>query len=207
MTVQGPPFSAYLRRGFESGDLLVGYAPKDVSVTECLVDDVAVDFEPIDGGVLSVSCVNEPKAVKVCAWVEGKLISSEPAWIDLERHLRATARGRNLADSIRARIRPGAWSADGWAELLEVLCRHLSYMPPVRAAATGRRSTGESADGLQEFTAADVFSTGYQAPKLNAVEPYTGVGENGHVQSLQRLLLRWFGAGQQEPDNEHDIKR
>ncbi|MYD93801.1 MAG: hypothetical protein F4Y02_08930 [Chloroflexi bacterium] len=190
---------------FESGDLLVGYAPKDVSVTECLVDDLALDFMPMDAGVLSVSCANEPKAVKLRAMVEGKLISSEPTWIDLEKHLRATARGRNLADSIRARIRPGAWSADGWAELLEVLCRHLSYMPPVRAAESGQHSGRGTADELQEFTAADVFSASYRAPKLNAVDPYTGVSEDGHVLSLQRLLLRWFGAGQQEPDDEPDI--
>ena len=190
---------------FESGGLLVGYVPKDASVIECLVDDVAMDFVEMDAGVLRVSCANEPKAVWVRARVEGKLISSEPTWIDLERHLRATAQGRNLADSIRTRIRPGAWSASGWTELLEVLCRHLSYMPTVRTAASGQRSGRGTPDELQEFTAADVFSTGYRAPKLHAMGPHTGVSEDGHVQSLQRLLLRWFDAGQQEPDDEPSI--
>jgi len=88
--------------------------------------------------------------------------------------------------------------------VLEVLCKHLSYMPSIRPAATGQRSARGAAGEQQEFTASDVFSTGYRAPTLNPVRSFAGVSEVGRTQSLQKLLLRWFGAGQQETDVEAD---
>ena len=44
-----------------------------------------------------------------------------------------------------------------------------------------------------EFTAADVFSPSYRGPSLGSVKVPALLGGSGHVQSLQQLLLRWFG--------------
>ena len=94
---------------FEAGCLLIGYSPPTAILTECLVDGVAVNFLSVKAGVASVSCAAEPKLVMVRARVAGKLVASSPAWVDHERHLRATSRGRSLADTFRARVQPGLW--------------------------------------------------------------------------------------------------
>ena len=186
---------------FEAGCLLVGYSPPAAEVTECLVDDTMAEFVSVQKGVVSVSCAAEPKVVVIRARLAGKLVASDPAWIDHERQLRATARGRSLADSFRARIQRGLWGADGWAEVLDAFCKHLSYMPTVRPGVSVRpRRGGDTTVEQSEFTAADVFASDYQAPKLDPIWfPDRG---GGHVQSLQQLLLRWFGAERQEADDD-----
>ena len=62
------------------------------------------------------------------------------------------------------------WSADGWAEVLDVFCKHLSYMPVVGPGVrvTAHRKAALRSDGLM-FTAADVFATDYRATKLDRV--------------------------------------
>ena len=177
----------------DGGCLLVGYAPSSAMVSECLVDDATAAVQATENGVVSVSCPSGSKLVTLRAWVDGELAESDPAWIDLERQLRATAHSRSLVDSFRARVQPGAWSADGWAEVLEVFCKHLSYMPTVRPGIAVLRAEGEDASDEREFTAADVFAADYRAPKLDSVWFCSGDGRDGQVHSLQQLLLRWFG--------------
>lgn len=185
---------------FEAGCLLIGYSPPTETVTTCLVDGETTPFVSMEEGIVSVSCAAEPKLVTLRTRVNGALVESEPAWIDLERQLRATARGRNLADSFRVRVKPGVWSADGWAEVLDVFCKHLSYMPSVRQGVPGRRADSSAAPAEREFTAADVFAPDYRAPTLAQVCFTAGVGGDKQVKSLQQLLLRWFGVEEAEPD-------
>ena len=125
----------------------------------------------------------------VRAWVAGELVTSDPAWVDLEQKLRTSARSRGLADSFRARVQPGLWSAGGWAEVLDVFCKHLSYMPTARPSGSDRRPGGGATSVEQpEFTAADVFAPDYRTPKLGPIQfSADGAGE-GQVQSLQQLL-------------------
>ena len=133
------------------------------------------------------------------------MVESEPAWIDIERRLRATAHSRSLADSFRARVQPGAWSADAWAEVLEVFCKHLSYMPAVRPGFAAPRSDGGVGSEERTFTADDVFARDYRRPKLDRVWFPSGDGGEGQVHSLQQLLLRWFGVEANEPEEKSDI--
>ena len=62
------------------------------------------------------------------------------------------------------------------------------------------------------FTAADVFATDYRAPTLDGVRFPAGPDGGGYVQSLQQLLLRWFGVETQEqtqeevPDTDEEIE-
>ena len=191
---------------FEAGCLLVGFAPSSAIVAECLVDGEPVPFEATEKGVVSASCPSEPKLVALCGRLDDTVVESEAAWIDHERRLRATAHGRNLADSFRARVQAGAWGADGWAEVLEVFCKHLRYMPAVRPGfAAPRREGGVESDG-RTFTAADVFAPDYRTPKVDGAWLPSDFGGDGRVHSLQQLLLRWFGVepNEQEEDSGTD---
>jgi len=190
---------------FEAGCLLVGYAPAAAVVAECLVDGETAPFEAFEQGVVSVSCSSEPKFVTLRARVNDAAIESKSAWIDLERRLRATAHSRSLADSFRARVQAGSWGADGWAEVLDVFCKHLSYMPVIGPRSAQRRKEGGAeSDGLT-FTATDVFADDYRAPKLNGVWFESDIGGDGRVHSLQQLLLRWFGVETNEPKEESGV--
>lgn len=190
---------------FEGGTLLVGYAPSSAMVSKCLVDEGTTAFQIEEKGVVSVFCPSEPKLVVLRAWLDGELAESGPAWIDLERQLRTTAHGRSLVESVRERIQPRAWSADGWAEVLEVFCKHLSYMPAVRPGTLVPRAEGEVESDGREFTKADVFAPDYRAPKLDSVWFRSGDGRDGQVHSLQQLLLRWFGVEASGPEEEVGI--
>ena len=171
-------------------------------ITECLVDGTVADFVSVEQGVVSVSCATEPKVVVVCARVAGELVTSDIAWVDHEQKLRTTARSRSLADSFRSRVQPGLWSAGGWAEVLDVFCKKLSYMPTVRPGiSVGPPGDGATSVKQPEFTAADVFAPDYRAPKLGPIRFGAGGPGNGQVQSIQQLLLRWFGVEPQEPED------
>ena len=184
---------------FEAGSLLVGYSPPAAAIMECLIDGATAPFVSVGKGVVNISCVSEPKVVMVRAQLEGELLDSDLAWVDHERYLRATSRGRNLADTIRARVQPGEWSARGWAEVLDVFCKHVSYMPAIRRSGSRHRTAGDDAPTeAPEFTAADVFASDYRTPNLYGVRFPADRGGGGHVQSLQQLLLRWFGLETQE---------
>ncbi|MDE0367600.1 MAG: hypothetical protein OXP09_18735 [Gammaproteobacteria bacterium] len=190
---------------FEAGCLLVGYQPSSSLVSECLVDGETAPFKATGQGVVSVTCSSEPKLVTLRARIADAVVESEPAWIDLERRLRATAHSRSLADSVRARIQAGPWGPDGWAEVLDVFCKHLSYMPVVGPGASAARGAGGvESDGLT-FTAADVFAANYRAPKLDRVWFPSEIGGDGRVHSLQQLLLRWFGVEPNEPEERSHV--
>ena len=191
---------------FEAGCLLVGYAPSCALVTECLVDGKTAPFAATTRGVVSVSYPSEPKLVTLRARVNDAVVESEQAWIDLERRLRATAHSRSLADSFRARVQAGAWGADGWAEVLDVFCKHLSYTPAGRPwFAASRTDGGIESDG-RTFTAADVFAPDYRMPKLDSVWIPSDIGGDGRVHSLQQLLLRWFGVEPNESEEESGVE-
>ena len=64
----------------------------------------AASFAATEIGVFTASCNADPKLVSIRAWLDKELVESEPAWIDLERQLRATAHGRSLAGSFRAHV-------------------------------------------------------------------------------------------------------
>ena len=154
---------------------------------------------------MTVSCPSEPRLVTLRGRVDDVVVESEPAWIDIERRLRATAHSRSLADSFRARVQAGAWSADAWAEVLDVFCKHLSYMPAVRPGFAAPRSDNGVGSDDGTFTVADVFARDYRPPKLDRVWFPSGDGGEGQVHSLQQLLLRWFGVEADEPEEESGV--
>lgn len=172
--------------------LRVGFTPRGATVRVCEIDGAAVQFVVSEPGILTATCVSEPQAVRVQGSVDGVEAWSPATWIDHERHLRASARGRGLADSIRARVRQGSWNAAGWADVMDVFCKHLSYMPVREGAHAASTPEGHVPDS-GTFSYADVFSTSYKAPALGGLEALVMKLDGGKERSLQQLLLRWFG--------------
>ena len=191
---------------FDAGRLLVGYAPSSAIVVECLVNEAAVRFESAEKGVVSVSRPSGPESVALRARVGEVVIESEATWVDIEHKLRTTAHSRSLADSLRARVQAGAWGADGWADVLDVFCKHLAYLPDVGPGGGGRRVDGrDDGSDAPTYTYADVFAPEYRPPKLDRVWFPAGDVAHGQVHSLQQLLLRWFGVAGREPETESDV--
>lgn len=190
---------------FETRNLLVAFSPPDAKVVDCQVDGASVRFSAVEKGVLSATSGLDPRVVVLRARVDNKLIESAPAWVDHEQHLRATALSRSLADTIRMRIQPGEWNSGGWADVLDVFCKSLTYMPAYRASGAAIGSTTKNDDsGEVQFTAADVFSPSYRPPALSSILIPGVFGGTGYIQSLQQLLLRWFGVETEESEGEDE---
>jgi hypothetical protein len=190
---------------FESGTLLIGFAPARAEIRSCEVDGAKVRFYLAESGIMSAACSVEPRSVRLEGLLDGNCTWSASTWVDHERHLRASARGRSLADSIRARMQPGGWNVAAWADVMDVFCKHLTYMPTRdtgRAAATASGADGASG-GTFSFT--DVFSSSYQAPALNALGPLLVKLDGGKERSLQQLLLRWFGVENEVEEAEGTV--
>lgn len=173
--------------------LLVAFTPSRAVIKECLVDGESAQFSVIDKGVLHTDADVVPRVVIIRGEVDGQLIESAPAWVDDEQRLRNTALSRSLAESIRARIRPGEWNASAWAEVIEVFCKHLTYMPVYGADKALNSLAHDKPSSEVKFTATDVFSEDYRTPSLDSILMPTAPGGAENVQSLQQLLLRWFG--------------
>lgn len=199
------PMLRILAARLNARSLLIAYTPPEEAVVECLVDSVPTPFKTVERGVLRATSTAEPRVVAIRSKLGGRLAESAPFWIDHERYLGATARGRSLAESIRTRIRPDDWNAGAWADVLDVFCKHLRYMPMSRTGRGASRLTdGGGADENTQFTAADVFSPDYRIPNLASIRIPLALGGNAHVESLQQLLLRWFGVPAEEPEVEDE---
>lgn len=176
----------------DAGNLLVGYTPPRADVRSCEIDGSKVRFSVSDPGVLSAVCASEPRSVRLEGAIDGSVVWSSPAWVDHERHLRASARRRGLADSIRARMQPGTWSAAAWTDVMDVFCKHLSYMPTRDGVRTASSATDKSDTSEGTFTFTDVFSNSYETPGLSGLGQLVVKLDGGKERSLQQLLLRWF---------------
>ncbi|WP_175751386.1 hypothetical protein [Burkholderia ambifaria] len=185
---------------FESGILHIGFAPSYVEISSCEVDGAKIQFSHAEVGVVSAVCAVEPRFVRLEGLLDGVVAMSALAWVDHERYLRSSSRSRRVADSIRARMQHGKWTAAAWAEVMDVFCKHLTYMPTRdrgRAASTTLDTTESKG---AEFSYADVFSSGYEVPILSGLEELVVKLEGGKERSLQQLLLRWFGVEGEVPD-------
>jgi hypothetical protein len=178
---------------FESGTLLIGFAPPRVEIRSCEIDGAKTRFSLVEPGIISAVCAVEPRFVRLEGLLDSVVTWSAPAWVDHERHLRASARGRSVVDSIRARMQPGCWNAAAWADVMDVFCKHLTYMPTRDRG----RAVSTSLDAYEpnggEFSFADVFLSGYQVPTMSGLEQLVVKLDGGKERSLQQLLLSWFG--------------
>ena len=144
-----------------------------------------------------------PRMVVLAGTCRDAVVRSQLHWIDNEKALRSSARGRSLAESIHRRVRADLWGIGAYRHVLSELLGHLRYMPrvgsPRRSDADGGKNVG---GGPVEFEWDDVFSDTYGLRVGLGLAPRLGVGPDQRVDSLRSLLLRWYGigrSGQDEP--------
>jgi HKD family nuclease len=186
---------------YDNGLLQIAYECwTQVEITRCLADGIDVPFSIEAIGLGSVEIHNPPKIFHLEGRKGHDLVISKPFWVDVERELRSTSRGRSLAGVVRGRVQAGLWGIGAWKEVLDVFCKHLQYLPP-RGSGWGQVKGDRRAKILAEFTAKDVFSTTYGLPSLGSA--VRGGLVDDRVHSLQQMLLRWFGIhSQDEPEPE-----
>ena len=192
---------------FESGTLLIGFAPARAEIRSCEVDGAKVRFSRAEPGIMSAVYSVEPRSVRLEGLLDGAGIWSAPTWVDHERHLRASARGRSFADSIRARMQPGRWNVAAWADVMDVFCKHLTYMPTRDSGKAAAMDSGINGAIGGTFSFTDVFSSSYQAPALSGLGPLLMKIDGGKERSLQQLLLRWFGVVDETEEAEGTVAK
>src|SRR5439155_21631189 len=121
-------------------------APPGWRIMTCLADGAPVDFEPIADGMVGARLERPPRQIVLEGTHGGITARSAAGWVDHEWELRSTARGRSVAEAIRSRVRAGEWGVGAWAEVLEVFCRHLRYLPPHVAGTQGGHSVSSDRD-------------------------------------------------------------
>jgi hypothetical protein len=192
---------------FDEGVILVGYEPQSAVIKGCTINGVSVAISLSDAGTLSIRYVGTPKVLQLVAIIAGSEIAADPHWVDDERSLRTTARGRTFEDTIRRHVGGERWGCGVWIELLQAFGNHLAYTP-VRTDQRFAAYAGVSADGppahrdfeaiFTEFCSANALSDAIK-DRL----PLDGTRQG----SIQKLLLRWLGVGQVSDEERSNAAR
>jgi hypothetical protein len=117
---------------YESPTVTVAYncAPA-VILRKAIINDISYDIEIVETGVGVVTVLGqEPRTLHIEGTLNGQLIQSNSLWIDHERELRSTARGRTFVEIVRGRVRNDQWGIGAWTDIMDVFLKHLQYMPP-----------------------------------------------------------------------------
>lgn len=185
---------------FELGELFIGYVcSPEITITRCIIDEKSILFEQYNKGKAIALCNWQPSRVQLEATDGENTILSNLRWIDHERELRSTARGRLLADTISIKVRPGYWGLSAWTEILDVFCKHIDYIPKFVTLKRIDKSKHKKKDAV-EYTHEDVFAKGYGLGSLN-LNPKS-IHSGLRVKNIQQLLLKWFGYSTLDNDDE-----
>jgi hypothetical protein len=179
----------------------------DTTVIGALLDDDLV--EPIEkgDGWATFRTSLQPRVLLLVGKHLDTELRSLPHWIDNEDALRASARGRSLANSINTRVRSESWGIGAWSDVLSELYKHLQYMPqssPYRHASD--RNNGGDETGPVQFEWGDVFTSGYGFPEASGFAARVSADLEGSVGGLRAMLLRWYGIVEPETDDGDDVE-
>lgn len=189
---------------YDDGLLRIGFAcSKEIEIVNCRVDGESLSFAIEDNGIIALEVVKPPSRIILEGMRSGEIIHSQEGWVDVEYDLRATARGRSLGEIIRREVQGNRWWIGAWNDILDVFCDYLQYMP-TRSSRWGHATAMRKTKQLASFTAQDVFSSDYGLPNLGSAVK-AGLADD-RIQSLQQMLLRWFGINEQdEPSTDDDV--
>jgi len=190
----------------EGRSLVVTYnAPEGFELSLCQVDDTSLPFSFVSPHKIILTVEILPHVIVLQGKINNNIVRSQIAWIDIETQLRSTARYRSLFDNIRTRITPSEWGIGAWNEILVIFCKNLEYMPPCSISGLTTKTDNEKKNTEPfEFTAEDVFSNSYNKPSLTKWQLPLFSSSDHRTQSLQQLMLRWFGLPITDDDANND---
>jgi hypothetical protein len=200
---QEQKFIRLLAARYEAGLLQLGLkCSASMTITGCLVDDILHNLEMRDTNLAWVKLKGTPRKAMVTGAHEGQEILSNLCWIDHEYELRATARGRSFAGTIRNRVTSGQWHMGAWAEVMEEFFKHLQYMPVHLATRIGSHGPDQEGEKNPSYSKTDVFSNSYGLRFSSSID--VPLNDDTRISSLQQLLLRWFEIGRHDLEEEPD---
>ena len=184
---------------FEAGELRIAFTcPSNIRITGGVVDNIPVVLK-VNGTSLATAELDAlPRSVVLEGHDGIGNVRSNPMWVDSEKDLSSSARSRGVASAIRSGVRAETWSFGAWAGILEIVGKHLQYLPDRPISFTGREPGKQEHPKRLDFLESDVFSGKYNVPKLGDLP--TSICEDGRIGSLRQMLLRWFGVSGQEDD-------
>ena len=185
---------------YEAPDLLIGYTcSKEVSVYRCFVNEIHVDFELLGNCEALVKFDRSCRVVRIEGIINNEIIHSNLCWIDHEIQLRTSARGRSLVDTIRGKVISDYWNIGAWADVLDVFCKHLQYVPYSSGSKIFNTVKRDKTKELI-FSSDDVFSSDYSIHFTNSGT--LSLSHDVKIRNLQQLLLRWFGISAYEESSD-----
>ncbi len=180
------------------------HASSEVEVSHAELDDEAIEIGEQQSGHVCLRTTLRPRTVRLVGRTSSGEIRSNLHWIDNEIELRASARGRSLAESIDQHVRSDAWSIGAWTDVLKELHKHLQYMPKTLAGSRAVVGRSEEERVPVEFQWEDVFSDGYGLRVQPIIAGFRFDASTQRVNSLRSMLLRWFGIGHEDERPELD---
>jgi hypothetical protein len=188
---------------YDAGLLRVGFAcNKKTEIVRCMVDGESLPFVMEGNGIIAIEAAQPPSRIILEGIFSGEMIRSPEGWVDVERELRSTARGRSLGEVIRREVQGNRWGIGAWNDILDAFYNYLKYMP-TRSSQWGNTATERRTKQLASFTAQDVFSSDYGLPNLGSAVK-AGLADD-RIRSLQQMLLRYFSINELEkPTTDED---
>lgn len=187
---------------YDAGLLRVGFTcKKEIEIVRCMVDGESLPFAMEENGIIAIEAAQPPSRIILEGMLSEEIIRSPEGWVDVERDLRSTARGRSLGEIIRREVQGNRWGIGAWNDILDAFYNYLKYMP-TSSSRWGNTATERRTKQLASFTAQDVFSSDYGLPNLGSAVK-AGLADD-RIQSLQQMLLRYFGINELDKPSTDD---
>ena len=188
----------------EFGHIRVGYlADTATDITSSLVDGIPLELVDRGDEWVTVQASQASRRIVLVGSSGGAEVRSLAHWIDNESALRASARGRSFAESIHSRVRYGSWGIGAWTDVMSELYKHLQYMPKVWSHGRANdRGDDDESKGPVEFEWGDVFAEDYGLNIGFGPTASFPIGLEERIGSLRSMILRWYGIGQPETDED-----
>ena len=203
-----PVLRVLAARLVEGNTLQVAFWPQDAAVIRVRLDDGNSSESFAYAGRGEVTVVVQDDSVRLVALgaeIDGVVIESAVIWIDHEVKLRAVPAHHAAMDALRERTGPGRrWNANAWAHVMSVFCKHLSSTSASVASRRLAAARGPSGAGAGNYSFADVFSPGYELPRLDTVGLEAAAAITTTTDALQSWLLHWFAPPPTTPPADPD---
>ncbi len=187
---------------YEDTALTLGFQCSDgITIHSCRANGEVRPLSLKAPGVAVVAMPKPPGVVSLVGDWNGQSVESNELWVDRERDLRATAKGRTAGEKIRKKSGASDFGLGDWAEIFEAFGDDLAYISATGAHRS--RITGWNRPKDAEkvtYGIGDIFADHYGLPRASS---FLGGGNQGSLNlTLPQLLMRWFAMDGIDPNQK-----